>query len=340
MTDTTNPDCPKEVTVQILSDKVLNCDLKSEPTIYELIDKAVIPVNFEIADTGIPIPFKQDNTGYICSPGISKKWYTILGDKLNLNEKTTPIEASGDKFISLRLDGKNFSSVIPKLKKLAIFSQGFSTEFAQIMINSMNYLSDYFQGVLYGFTQSDEITIIINKCNLINGCYEPHEYSGRKDKLISLSASLVTQHFNREIMKLIYTKFPDSARELIEQLPNICFDSRMAVYNTIKDAFELIIWRAYDCSVNGISSGVLLSGISGSKKINKKHCDEKLLYLYEKNLLPLHPHQAYGTLIRKIKKPVEVTNVMTGQTELRNRWVTEKIEGPVIINLKNKIITI
>ena len=297
-----------------------------EPTIYEIINKASLSCSISI-----------DDTGYICNPKISKKWWTKLGDKLSSNERITPIEVSGDKYISLRLDGKNFSKVVTRLRKLGKISKGFSIEFAKIMISTMNYLSNSFQGVLYGFTQSDEITLIINKCNIIDDCYMSHEYSGRRDKLISLSASMATQHFNREVLKLIYMKSPESACELIDQLPNICFDSRMAVYNTIEDAFCLILWRAYDCGVNGLSSGVLLSGLPESKSINAKHSDEKLLYLHTNNLLPLHPHQAYGSFIRKVKKPVEVTNIISGHKEMRNRWVTEEIKGPVIINFKNKV---
>lgn len=159
-----------------------------------------------------------------------------------------------------------------------------------------------FNEVLYVFTQSDEFTIIINKCN--------NEID--KIKLLTESSSKISSKFIKEVIKI-------SSLDKIDLLPNIAFDARIGMYNTLHEAFELILWRAYDCSINGISQAVYFCGNPGSKLVSLKNSNEKLKYLFENKLLPLSDHQAYGTLFKK------------------NHNGYNKIEGPVINNIKNNM---
>jgi hypothetical protein len=56
-------------------------------------------------------------------------------------------------------------------------------------------------------------------------------------------------------------------------------------------------------------------------------------------MLPLDPHQAYGTLFHNKKEPTEVLNQMTKEIEIKEKWHVTQINGPVIINVKNGLIT-
>lgn len=279
---------------------------------------------------------------YISNPCISKEIWSKLGDVVSAKEKNM-INASGDKLITLRLDGNSFSGVVPALRKRNIFSAGYSLEFENAMIETTKALIDKLDGcVIYAFTQSDEITLILKPASISNGVQQPHIYNGRHDKIITISAGKASIAFSKEIFKIILQKNNDTtqALKILSELPDICFDCRMGVFDTIEEAFSLILWRAYDCGVNGLSSGVLMSGVQGAKKINEKCGDEKIKWLQEQNLLPLKPHQAYGTFFCRYKKETEITNSQTGEKTTKMKWTTDIIPGPVIVNFKNGVFSL
>jgi len=310
--------------------------MEDSKTIYDIIEYAGIPTNLWINDAIQEIPFGQDNTGYIMNPKIGRKIWNIVGDKVSSNEKCCPSNITGEKYITFRLDGKTFSGVTKRLKKLGVFSKGYSTEFATIMITVTKKLCDSFPRIIYAFTQSDEITLVMKCTTVIDGKYEPHVHDGRRDKLLTLAAGLASQCFDREVVKLIVSK--GLPLDTINILPDMFFDCRMAQYDTLKDAFELVLWRAYDCSVNGVSSAVYMCGLDECKKISRTPTDTKLLYLYQNKMLPLDSHQAYGTLFHNKKEPTEVLNQMTKEIEIKEKWHITQINGPVIINVKNGLI--
>lgn len=335
-------------------------------TIYDVIERTNLPTCLYINDKQIDLPFKQDETGFIMNPSISRKIWSNLGDKLSVGEKSCPYKVDGNKFITLRLDGKGFSHVTKRLKKMNLFAKGYSEEFGDIMTYITKKLCDrfdHFDQVLYAFTQSDEITLLINCAPIINNVQTSHDFDGRRDKLITHAASFASMYFNREIDKIFVKKQLKSTIEivdklsdldfqkdnvmsiyqnglstdLIDKLPDIYFDCRMAQYDTLKEAFEMILWRAYDCAVNGVSSGVFMSGLPGAKTENKKHTDAKLLYLFQNKLLPMKNHQCYGTMFFREKKLREILNPITNEIEIKEKWQTTQIPGPVLVNLKKGI---
>ena len=84
--------------------------------------------------------------------------------------------------------------------------QNYSNIFDEIMHNVVQQLLKIFHGIIYAYTQSDEITLIFNKSNFNtkNNCYEPHIYNGRRDKLLTIISGVATQSFNKEIMFIIF----------------------------------------------------------------------------------------------------------------------------------------
>ena len=59
----------------------------------------------------------------------------------------------------------------------------------------------------------------------------------------------------------------------------------------------------------------------------------KLNYLHESKLLPLHPHQAYGTLLYKTRRIVDGFNPITKETVKCERSVYVKQSGRNVLNL-------
>merc|ERR1712070_354263 len=147
-----------------------------------------------------------------------------------------------------------------------------------------------------GYTQSDEMIVFIPPTNVIRGEQQPHMRNGRGTKLTTLAASVVTAHF---IMQL--GRHCEANGVGLEDLANILphFDCRLGQYTSWEEARALLMWRAYDCSVNGVSDAVYQ--IKGASKhvmgLGKR---EKIEWLWKEGRLPLPRHQAYGTVLVRV----------------------------------------
>lgn len=94
-------------------------------------------------------------------------------------------------------------------------------------------LMDKFAAI-YGYTQSDEMTVLIAPANVTNGVQQCHPYNGRVQKMCSLAAATVTAHFNYKLMQLCKG----------EPLPVdalATFDCRVGIYDTKEQA--VYQWR-------------------------------------------------------------------------------------------------
>lgn len=285
-----------------------------------------------------------DRPIYVC-----KSVWNELGD-LICNKEKMLCNADPLKYITLRLDIKNMSKI-----KTQIFGKGWSNEFAIIMCKIAARLCQEFNAS-FAYTQSDEITILIEPSK--NESFT-HQYSGRRDKLISLSAAIASSIFNWEIREILDKKYIEQQYSLVNNYPNsmknamkslyeqsrivigkepvVFFDCRMAVWDSLKDAFGLILWRAYDCGVNGLSDAVYNFRINGdvelpSRKIRSNwDSGKKLKFLSDQGLLPLHPHQAYGSLFLRTKKEVK------GYNPKENKYVTVQRKVISILPSRNII---
>lgn len=90
--------------------------------------------------------------------------------------------------VAIRIDGKAFHT----------FTRGFKRPFDEILIKSMQettqYLCEHIQGCVLGYTQSDEITLIlVDYKNLDSSAWFDYEVQ----KLCSISASMATMAFNK-----------------------------------------------------------------------------------------------------------------------------------------------
>ena len=98
--------------------------------------------------------------------------------------------------VALRIDGKAFRT----------FTRGFQKPFDEVLIKSMQetmkYLCENIQGCVLGYTQSDEITLIlVDYKKLTSSAWFDYEVQ----KICSIAASMATMAFNESFSK-IYSK--------------------------------------------------------------------------------------------------------------------------------------
>ena len=163
--------------------------------------------------------------------------------------------------VAIRIDGKAFHT----------FTRGFQKPFDQVLSNSMvktmEYLCKNIQGCVFGYTQSDEITLI-----LID--YQTFEtdawFSYEVQKMCSIAASMATMAFNKFFSNEIWNADSSWKHSLTPQSVEIqkmhkeymdrlraaeakgaMFDARC--FNIPKEEVtNLIYWRQLDATRNSI----------------------------------------------------------------------------------------
>jgi len=264
---------------------------------------------------------------YKLPPFIAKATWTQLGNVLRRHENPDVAEVPGERFITLRLDGSGFSKLTRRMTALGVFSAGYSDEFAEIMRECCQSLMSKFNGVC-GYTQSDEMTIVIPAASIVRGEQQCHSHSGRVVKICTLAAAHVTSLFNFRLQATFNQKGVQ-----MEASALATFDCRMGSFATLKEAMSLVLWRAADCGVNGVSDAVYKSKIPGARKVMSQGTGEKLVWLAENGLLPLQSHQAYGSYFVRTPRLHEGVNPKTGETAQSLRSSIEEIQGANVLCL-------
>lgn len=148
--------------------------------------------------------------------------------------------------VIIRLDGKAFHTL----------TRGFEKPFDMIMVKAMQetmkYLCENIQGCVLGYTQSDEITLVlIDYQNLNSDAWFDYEVQ----KLCSVSASMATFAFNRNFARLAAlepekkTKQTNAYTEAASK--GAFFDARC--FNIPKEEVtNCLLWRQQDATRNSI----------------------------------------------------------------------------------------
>ena len=151
--------------------------------------------------------------------------------------------------VAIRIDGKAFHT----------FTRGFRKPFDHILIKTMQetmqYLCKNIQGCVFGYTQSDEITLILVDYKELNtSAWFDYEVQ----KLCSISASMATMAFNKFFYNMVMEE--TAGGEFTEGIAGIhlnaaekgaMFDARC--FNIPKEEVtNLIYWRQLDATRNSI----------------------------------------------------------------------------------------
>lgn len=209
-----------------------------------------------------------------------------LGDRMKHNyEEVSKTRLTRRMPVIIRLDGKAFHTFTKGLEK------PFDRIFTLVMQETMKYLCENIQGCVFGYTQSDEITLVlIDYQTLQTGAWYDYEVQ----KMVSVSASMATLAFNKAIYELLNNKSmkinDDIAKLWESKLFKGTFDSR--VFNIPKEEVtNCIFWRQLDAERNSINS--LAQSLFNHKELNGLSCGDLLIKMdREKNViwgnLPTH----------------------------------------------------
>lgn len=183
--------------------------------------------------------------------------------------------------VAIRIDGKAFHT----------FTRGFKKPFDEVLMKSMQqtmkYLCEHIQGCILGYTQSDEITLILVDYKKFNSSAW---FDYEVQKMCSIAASMATMAFNREFEKRV-DNFElnhlmelgscieydcEANRKLAEVYYNAIergamFDAR--VFNIPKEEVtNLLYWRQMDATRNSIQ--MVGQANFSHKQLHGKSCNE------------------------------------------------------------------
>ena len=173
--------------------------------------------------------------------------------------------------VAIRIDGKAFHT----------FTRGFQKPFDEILVKSMQdtmkYLCENIQGCVLGYTQSDEITLILVDYQNLNSCAW---FDYEVQKMCSIAASMATMTFNKFFTKNVNYfemthEHDDTINEYCTTLVNAAekgamFDAR--VFNIPKEEVcNLIYWRQLDATRNSIQ--MVGQANFSHKELQNKSCN-------------------------------------------------------------------
>lgn len=173
--------------------------------------------------------------------------------------------------VAIRIDGKAFHT----------FTRGFQKPFDEILVKSMQdtmkYLCENIQGCVLGYTQSDEITLILVDYQNLNSCAW---FDYEVQKMCSIAASMATMAFNKFFTKNVNYfemthEHDDTINEYCTTLVNAAekgamFDAR--VFNIPKEEVcNLIYWRQLDATRNSIQ--MVGQANFSHKELQNKSCN-------------------------------------------------------------------
>ena len=257
-----------------------------------------------------------------------------LGDRMKTYEYVSRYYLTRRLPVIIRLDGKAFHTFTRGLKK------PFDEIFVKTMQDTMKYLCEHVQGCVLGYTQSDEITLVLVDYQDRDSCAW---FDDNIQKMASVSASMATMVFNNVFSNTVNTTYHEELKDwsksnayveaLVAKCGNATFDSR--VFNLPKEeVVNCLLWRQQDATRNSIQS-VGQSNFS-HKELHGKNCsDIQDMLMLEKGI----NWNDYPTTLKRgsccIKKPF-VINEGTDKETIRNKWVIDN-EIPIFTQDKDYI---
>lgn len=197
--------------------------------------------------------------------------------------------------VILRLDGKAFHTYTKDLQK------PFDDSFIWTIASTMEYLCQNIQGAKFGYSQSDEISILITDYdNLETNAWLDYN----TQKMTSVAASMATAYFNNLFHKEEFA----------------FFDAR--VFNIPKEEIlNYFIWRQKDWERNSLNM-FARSFYSHRELLNKKKNDiHEMLHQRNENWANLPSVQKNGTVVIKEENWQMYWDVIFMNNDIINRFI-------------------
>ncbi len=179
----------------------------------------------------------------------------------------------------IRIDGRSFKNYTSKLNK------PFDTDLMEDMVETTKYLCEKVQNCVLGYTQSDEISLLlINNSNKNTDTF----FGGQVQKIVSICASVATAKFNqlrilRKMRSVQSTYLFDSSCVFVEDMQLANFDARVFTIDEPQEIVNYFIWRQRDGIRNSIQS-VAHANFSDKQMFKKNTTDLKEMLVLYRNL--------------------------------------------------------
>jgi len=208
-----------------------------------------------------------------------------LGDRMKSNyESRSETRLVRRMPVILRLDGKSFHTFTRKFKK------PFDPIMTECMNETMLYLCSKIQGTVLGYTQSDEITLVLVDYKSIDS---DAFFDYRVQKMCSIAASMATMQFNRSFNEKVYVY---EQNQHFANEPGDPFDDRYetalnlgAIFDCrafnvpIEEVTNMILWRQQDAIRNSIQ-GLGQAYFSHNELDHKSTVDIKSMLVERKGI--------------------------------------------------------
>ena len=230
--------------------------------------------------------------------------------------------------VIIRLDGKAFHT----------FTRGMKKPYDEIFHNTMNatmkYLCENIQGCKLGYTQSDEITLLLTDYDTLD---TDAWFDNNVQKICSVSASMATMAFNKYLRENTEHYFMEHSWDedylailSLAITKGAMFDSRC--FNIpVEEVTNCFIWRQQDATRNAIQ---MLGQCNFShKELQNKSCNDiQDMLMTQKgiNFNDMPTEFKRGVCCVKEEYPIVDLSTYSGPIEpiTRTRWVLDK-EIPV-----------
>lgn len=229
--------------------------------------------------------------------------------------------------VIIRIDGKTFHT----------FTKGFKRPFDEVLINTMQettkYLCENIQGCVLGYTQSDEITLVLIDYQTLNTA---SWFDNEVQKICSISASIATMAFNKFFQHAVEENILEYKCSLTPQCVEIqqktekyhrilreavskgaMFDARC--FNLPKEEVtNNLYWRQLDATRNSIQ--MVGQAYFSHKELQNKNCNEiqDMLFTQKRiNWNDFATHLKRGSCCIKRKYTNE-------NGDIRTHWIIDK----------------
>lgn len=274
---------------------------------------------------------------------------TTLGDRMKNNyENISRYYLTRRMPVIIRIDGKAFHT----------FTRGFKKPFDDILVKTMQetmkYLCENIQGCVLGYTQSDEISLVlVDYAELTTDAW----FGNNLQKMCSVSASMATLAFNKffsgRVQEFMYDCCDEFGDDVLPEKQNdyelahnvyfkkfnaAMFDSRVFTIPK-EEVCNYLIWRQQDATRNSIQS-VGQANFS-HKELHGKSCsDIQDMLMTQKSI----NWNDYATTLKRGSCCIKVDDGLTEYDETgnicgytqRSKWIIDN-EIPIFSQDRNYI---
>lgn len=249
-----------------------------------------------------------------------------LGQRMKEYEAVNEFKLVNNMPVIIRLDGRAFHTFTKG------FTKPFDFDFNNCMQYTMKCLCENIPNCVFGYTQSDEITLV-----LLNKEENEPWFDNRVQKIVSVSASMATLYFNEAFNEYLnaYKEFAYCEQATGEDQRDYEFRERKRwtatfdarVFNIPKEeVLNNVIWRQNDATKNSINS-VAQAYFSHKELQGKSGSDMQDMLMLQKGINWNDTPTVYkrGCACIRQEREIETPNGIA----IRNKWVIDT-EMPIL----------